>query len=204
MSLWLLQYKIYIMIWCTSKLYVYTSWKINLHATRFLPSKRVLSCQSSLSRGFPQGRKKAQSFLSAAQEALPTVRFETIFWEVRKGEERMLQYFFRHVFFCFNCLFTCHAFVINREGGISNTYVSTYITQCNKYIYIYIHTHVYIDRYVCTIYTTIMIYFLFPSLQLHGCKPDSVGIKAQSQQMARDRGEDMGRGVRLEENFQPL
>ena len=40
-------------------------------------------------------------------------------------------------------------------------------------------------------------------LQLHGCKPDSVGIKAQSQQMARDRGEDMGRGVRLEENFQP-
>ena len=90
MSLWLLQCKIYIMISCTSKSYVYIyiiiykdtyiSWKINLHATRFLPSKRVPSCQPLLSRGFPQGRKKAQSFLSAAQEALPTVGVDV--WKI--------------------------------------------------------------------------------------------------------------------------
>ena len=71
---------VHIKIICIYNIYIYISWKINLHATRFLPSKRVPSCQPSLSRGFPQGRKKAQSFLSAAQEALPTVGVDV--WKI--------------------------------------------------------------------------------------------------------------------------
>ena len=60
-----------------------------------LGSSHPKACQPSLSRGFPQGRKKAQSFLSAAQEAFQQLelmseklRFETISFErCEKGRE---------------------------------------------------------------------------------------------------------------------
>ena len=70
---WLLQ--IHIVISCLKII----SWKSNFPATR-PGSSSAIECQPLLSRSFPQGRKKAQSFLSAAQEALKKVGVDV--WKI--------------------------------------------------------------------------------------------------------------------------